>query len=81
MPGSAPVASRVRAKTRNSPATGALVMNRLDPLITQSSPSRTARVRRPAGFEPAPGSVSAKDATTSPEAIRSSQEAFCASVP
>ena len=74
-------AGRVRAKTRNSPATGALVMNRFGPLMTQSSPSRTARVRSPAGFEPAPGSVSANDATTSPEAIRSSQAAFCASVP
>jgi hypothetical protein len=81
MPGSAPAASRVRAKTTNSPAIGALVMNRLAPLITHSPESRTARVRSPAGLEPAPGSVRAKDATTSPEASRSSQAAFCSSVP
>ena len=31
--------------------------------------------------EPAPGSVSAKDAITSPVAIGSSQRAFCSSVP
>ena len=49
--------------------------------MTQSSPSRTARVRRPDGLEPAPGSVSANEATTSPEAIRSSHVAFCSSVP
>ena len=31
-----------------------LVMNVLEPLITYSSPSRTARVRMPATSEPAP---------------------------
>ena len=45
-------------------------MNRFWPLITHCPPSRTAFARRPAGFEPAPGSVSANDATTSPEAMR-----------
>ena len=45
-------------------------MNRFWPVITQvRPPSRTALVRKPAGFEPAPGSVSANDATTSPEAM------------
>jgi hypothetical protein len=56
-------------------------MKRFCPVISQSAPSRIALVRRPEGLEPAPGSVSANDATTSPEAIPSSQRAFCASVP
>ena len=38
-------------------------------------------VRSPAGLEPAPGSVSANEATTSPAASRSSQVDFCSSVP
>ena len=38
-------------------------------------------MRSAAGFDPAPGSVSANDATTSPEAIRGSQRFFCSSVP
>ena len=38
-------------------------------------------MRRPAGLDPAPGSVNAKEATTSPEAIRSSHSFFCSSVP
>ena len=82
MPGPSSSAGRVRAKTMNRSAIGALVMNRFcsvdDPI---SSPSRTAFVRRPDGFEPAPGSVSANEATTSPVAMRSSQRAFCSSVP
>ena len=58
-------------------------MNRFSPSITQPSPSpsRTALVRSPAGLEPAPGSVSANEATTSPAAIRSSHWVFCSSVP
>lgn len=56
-------------------------MNCFCPEITQCSPSRTALVRSPDGLEPAPGSVSANDATTSPEAMPSSQRAFCSSVP
>jgi len=40
-----------------------------------------AFVFSPDGLEPAPGSVSANEATTSPEAIGSSQRAFCSSVP
>ena len=53
MPGSFPAASLVRANTTNSPAVGALVMNRFEPSMTHSSPSRTALVLRPAGLEPA----------------------------
>ena len=81
MPGPVESAGRVRANTTNSPAVGALVMKRFSPSMIQSSPSRTAAVRRPAGLEPAPGSVRAKEATTSPAAIRSSHCAFCSSVP
>ena len=81
MPGPASSAGRVRAKTTNRSATGALVMYRFSPEITQSDPSRMALVRNPAGFDPAPGSVSAKEATTLPDAIASSQVAFCSSVP
>lgn len=71
----------VRAKTMKTSASGALVMYRLAPLMTHSSPSRCARVVSVDGSEPASGSVSAKDASTSPEAIRGSQCAFCSSVP
>ncbi len=81
MPGPFSSAGRVRANTTNRFAVGALVMNRFWPSITQSSPSRTALVRRPAGLEPAPGSVRANEATTSPEAMPSSHRDFCSSVP
>ena len=62
-------------------ATGALVMYCFCPEMIQSEPSRTALVRSPDGLDPAPGSVNANDATTSPEAMPSSQLAFCSSVP
>src|SRR6202161_4838849 len=82
MPGPASSAGRVRAKTTNRSATGALVMNRFSPVITQSpsAPSRIALVRNPAGFDPAPCSVNANEATC-PDASDSSQVAFCSSVP
>ena len=70
----------VRAKTTNRSASGALVMNRLAPEMTQSSPSRTALVLRPEGSEPASGSVSANDATA-PPASRGSHAACCSWVP
>ena len=47
----------VTAVTMYVPATPALVMNRLLPLRTHSSPSRRARVRVPRESLPAPGSV------------------------
>ena len=81
MPAPPSSAGRVRAKTMNRSATGAFVMKRFCPLMIQSPPSRTAFVRRPDGFYPAPGSVSAKEATTSPVAIVSNQRAFWSSVP
>ena len=81
MPAPFSSAGRVRAKRTNRSATGALVIQRFWPEITQLSPSGTARVRNPDGLEPAPGSVSANDATTSPDAIGSSHRDFCPSVP
>src|SRR5690606_25107986 len=74
-------AGRTRANTTNSPAIGALVMNRLPPSITQPSPSGVAVVFSPDGSEPASGSVSANAAVTSPDASDGSQRSFCASVP
>jgi hypothetical protein len=78
-------AGRVRANTTNRSADGALVMNRFCPSMIQSpvesSSTRPARVCSPAGLDPAPGSVSANEATTAPEASRPSQAAFCSSVP
>ena len=80
-------AGRVRANTMNRSASGALVMKRLVPSMIQSPPSlpappsRTAFVASPAGFEPAPSSVRANEAMTSPDAIRSSHSTFWASVP
>ncbi len=56
-------------------------MNILVPLITQSDPSRTARVRIPATSDPAPGSVTATAAIFSPEVIDGIQRAFCSGVP
>ena len=74
-------AGAVRANTTNRPASVALVMNCFLPSMTQPSPSAVALVLSPAGFDPAPGSVSANDATISPEAIPGSHRAFCSSVP
>ncbi len=45
-----------------------LVMNCLDPLITHSSPSWRAFVRRPPASDPPPGSVRPKPASFSPRA-------------
>src|SRR6185437_4162979 len=71
----------LRAIRVNMPARFALVMNRLVPMTTSWSPSRIALVRTEAASEPAPGSVSAKLATTSPLASFGSHSAFCASLP
>ena len=51
------------------------------PLMTHSSPSRTAVVRIDAGSEPASGSDSANAGDHSPVAQRGSQCCFCSSVP
>ena len=62
-------------------ATEPLVIHILVPFSTQSSPSRLARVRIPAGLEPKSGSVSPKQPIASPAAIRGSQLVFCSSLP
>ena len=53
----------------------------LVPLITHSSPSRTAVVRIAPGSEPASGSDRQKAGVHSPEAHFGSQACFCSSVP
>ena len=58
-----------------------LVIHIFDPLMTQSSPSRLARVRMPPGSEPKSGSVSPKHPSASPAAIRGSHSCFCSSLP
>jgi hypothetical protein len=75
------VRSPVRAKTMSTSAQFALVMKRFCPSMTYASPSRTARVRSPLGSEPASGSVSANDATSSPLANPGRYCCFCRSVP
>ena len=52
-----PSSRSVTAVTMYVPATPALVMKRLPPLMTHPSPSRCARVRVPRESLPAPGSV------------------------
>ncbi len=49
--------------------------------MIQSSPSRRARVRIPAGLEPKSGSVSPKQPITSPVAMPGSHCCFCSSEP
>ena len=58
-----------------------LVMNAFEPLITHSSPSRTARVVAPPASEPKPGSVRPNPASASPVTSFGSQRARCSSVP
>src|SRR2546422_154003 len=59
----------------------ALVIQFLLPLITHSSPSRTAVVRIEAGSEPASGSERQNAGDHSPDAHLGSQLCFCSSVP
>ena len=58
-----------------------LVIHILEPLSTQSAPFLVARVFMPAGSEPWSGSVSPKQPTASPAAIRGSHSSFCSSEP
>src|SRR3954454_22439092 len=75
------IPSSVCAQTMATSATDPFVIHILVPLITQSLPSRLARVRIPAGFDPKSGSVSPKQPTASPAAIRGSHLLFCPSLP
>ncbi len=59
----------------------ATVVHTFWPFTTQSSPSRTARVERPATSEPAPGSLKSWHHTSSPEKMRGSNAFFISSVP
>ena len=63
---SAPVPSPVAAKRITKSAASAWLMKCLVPVTTQSSPSRTARVRMPRRSEPASGSVIARHSVRSP---------------
>ena len=65
-PPSAPFSLSVTAKTMQKSAMSPPVMNVFSPLITHSSPSRTAVVRMLRASEPAPGSVIAKQLWRSP---------------
>ena len=56
----------VRARRHIQSACTPLVMNILLPLITYSSPTRSALVRIDATSDPAPGSVTAIEQTASP---------------
>ena len=56
-------------------------IQRLEPLMTQPSPSRRAKVFMLPGSEPAVGSVRPKQPTTSPAAILGSHWFFCSSEP
>ncbi len=58
-----------------------LVIHILLPVSIQSEPSRTARVRIPAGFEPKSGSVSPKQPIASPAASCGSHSSFCSGEP
>ena len=63
------------------PASAPLVMNVLEPLMTYWSPSRRAVVWMLRKSEPAPGSLMAMAATSSPRAMSGSQPHFCSSLP
>ena len=65
-----PLSASVRANTRPKSALSAPEMNTLEPLMTQSLPSLTARVRMArAGSLPPDGSVSPKKPRFSPRSI------------
>ena len=66
----------VRAATTTRSALPPLVMNVLEPLMTQSSPSRTAVVLRLARSEPPPGSVIPIAVSSSPEQNLGSQRSL-----
>jgi hypothetical protein len=71
----------VWAQTTATSATEPLVIHILVPFSTQSSPSRLAWVRMPAGLEPKSASVSPKQPIASPVAIGGNQVVFCSSLP
>src|SRR5439155_22083852 len=76
-----PSDSSVLAHTTATSATPPLVIHIFVPDTIQSSPSRFAHVRIPAGLEPASGSVRPKQPTTRPAAMSGSQRCLCSSDP
>ena len=73
--------SSVCAHTTAISAAEPLVIHIFCPCTIQSVPSRVARVRIAPGSEPASGSVSPKQPSASPAAIRGSHWSFCSSEP
>src|ERR1700761_7407988 len=73
--------SSVTAQTIATSATEPLVIHILRPLRIQSDPSRLARVVIAAGSEPASGSVSPKQPSSSPAAMPGNHCCFCSSEP
>ena len=73
--------SSVRAHTTATSDAEPLVIHILEPCRIQSSPSRRARVRIAPGSDPASGSVSPKQPSASPAAMRGSHSSFCSSEP
>ncbi len=71
---------RVRAATTTMSAEPPLVMKVFEPLMTQSSPSRTAVVRSAARSEPPDGSVMPIAVSSSPVQKRGSHRSFCSSL-
>ena len=71
----------VDAKSVNQDAYPAFVMNIFEPLMTYSSPSRTAVVWMPETSEPAFGSVSANDVSNGASTSGGSHSRCCSSVP
>ena len=70
----------VRASSMPQLERCATVVQTFWPFTIQSSPSRTARVARPATSEPALGSLNIWHQMSSPEKIRGSRRFFCSSL-
>ncbi len=77
----APLSGAVRTAVKTRSAECPLVMKDLEPLMTHSSPSRTAEVLSAPRSEPPDGSVMPIASRISPDATRGSQRSFCSSVP
>ncbi len=72
-----PLSASVTAITIAKSASTPLVMKVFSPLRTQSSPSRTARMRIAVASEPASGSVIAKQEIRSPSIVGSRNSCCC----
>ena len=73
--------SGTRASSATMPARSPLVTHIFVPLMTNSSPSRTARQRSAPASEPLSGSDSEKQPRSLPVAIPGSDRSRCSSVP